>query len=70
MPEPKDLISVEAHKIVACRDALVEGDYVEAYHQLCQLTELTASNPLEPWTEIENAASLIDERPSEMTSED
>lgn len=53
----------QADRIAKCRDALVQQDYQEAWHQLYWLASDMSDNPFEPWKTID-ALSTPQERSS------
>ena len=51
---PRDIPKDVAAKLVACRDALLQGDTDEAWHQLYAIADPTFSS-LDPWLEVEQS---------------
>jgi len=55
----REWISPEvADKIIRARDAIVEDDYTEAYHQLCLIADPTLCN-LNHWKRLERIADNL-----------
>ena len=53
-PIPEGMVIVKSERLIACRDALVDNDVSEAYHQL--YTSVDWADPYNPWLEWEAAA--------------
>ena len=54
---------------LAARDAIVEKDYNEAYHNIYLLAEIFSSDPFNPWKEFEDIAALDFIRSKDMPVE-
>lgn len=56
--------------VLAARDALIQEDYDEAYHQLYWLAETYAEDPFEPWAKLEQWADPHTRAEGEISNEE